>query len=161
MASGVMDMNSYGDWLIMLVAGAFLLAWLFRALYRWLHEPAGVNRLKLGKGGELDPNDENIKLLEQAGYEVSSCKHFIPIPIKLDGVPLGKGSRLYIDYIAEMNNQMFVVKTARDRMPMDWTASGVRDRLLVYALLLPECTGVLFIDAREKMIRKVTFHIAD
>ncbi|MNH42715.1 hypothetical protein D3C79_1044680 [compost metagenome] len=68
---------------------------------------------------------------------------------------------MYIDYIAEMNNQMFVVKTARDRMPMDWTASGVRDRLLVYALLLPECTGVLFIDAREKMIRKVTFHIAD
>ncbi|WP_245600034.1 hypothetical protein [Paenibacillus harenae] len=154
-------MNSYGDWLIMLVAGIILAAWIFRAFYRWLHAPASVNRLKLGKGGELKPNDENILLLEEAGYEVSSGKHLVPIFIELDGMPLGKGSRLYIDYIAEMDNSIYVVKTARDRMPMDWTASGVRDRLLVYSLLLPECAGVLFVDAKDKVIRKITFHITD
>lgn len=154
-------MGKYGDWFIMLLAGSLLLFWLFRAFYRWLHEPSSMNRLKLGKGGELTANDENIMLLEQAGYEVSSGKHLIPIPIELDGVPLGRGTRLYIDYIAEMDNQTYIVKTARDRMPMDWTASGVRDRLLVYSLLLPECAGVLFVDAKEKVIRKITFNIAD
>lgn len=154
-------MGKYGDWFIMLVAGSLLAIWLFRAFYRWLHEPASMNRIKLGKGGQLMANDENIKLLERSGYEVSSGKHLVPIPIELDGVPLGKGSRLYIDYIAEKNNLTYIVKTARDRMPMDWTASGVRDRLLVYALLLPDCAGVLFVDAKEKNIRKITFHIAD
>ncbi|WP_424766154.1 hypothetical protein [Paenibacillus sp. sgz302251] len=154
-------MNHNGDWLIMALAGAVLLYWIFRAFYRWLHEPASVNRLVLGKGGELQANDENIVLLEKAGFEVRSGKHLVPIPIKLDGNPLGKGSRLYIDYIVEKDKKIYVVKTARDRMPMDWTASGVRDRLLVYSLLLPECDGVLFVDAKVKIIRTITFHIAD
>ncbi|MGO4697585.1 hypothetical protein AB4Z50_25200 [Paenibacillus sp. 2TAB26] len=154
-------MGTYGDWAIMLIAGCLFVLWLFRVFHRWLHEPASVSRLTLGKGGTLSVDDENILLLEQAGYEVTSGKHLVPIPIKLDDVPLGKGSRLYIDYIAEMNNCTYIVKTARDRMPIDWSPSGVRDRLLVYSLLLPECDGILFVDAREKLIRKVTFHIAD
>lgn len=154
-------MGEYGDLFIMLFAGCLLTFWIYKAFYRWLHEPASMNRLKLGKGGELKDNDPNILLLEQAGYEISSGKHLIPIPIELDGMPLGKGSRLYIDYIAEMDNNTYIVKTARDRMPMDWTASGVRDRLLVYSLLLPDCAGVLFVDAKEKVIRKITFHIVD
>lgn len=154
-------MGTYGDLIIMLFAGGLFLVWLFRVFHRWLHAPASVNRLKLGKGGALAADDENIILLEQAGYEVSSGKHLVPIPIKLNDIPLGKGSRLYIDYIAEMDNHTFIVKTARDRMPIDWTPSGVRDRLLVYSLLLPECDGVLFVDAKEKLIRKITFHISE
>lgn len=154
-------MGTYGDLIIMLLAGGLFIAWLFRIFHRWLHEPASVNRLKLGKGGALAADDENIILLEQAGYEVSSGKHLVPIPIKLNDVPLGKGSRLYIDYIAEKDNCTYIVKTARDRMPIDWTPSGVRDRLLVYSLLLPECEGVLFVDAKEKLIRKITFHISE
>lgn len=154
-------MGAYGDWMIMLIAGCLFVFWLFRMFHRWLHEPASVNRLKLGKGGVLAADDENIILLEQSGYEVSSGKHLIPVPIKVNGVPLGKGSRIYIDYIAVKDNCSYVVKTARDRMPIDWSPSGVRDKLLVYALLLPECDGILFVDAKEKLIRKITFHISD
>jgi hypothetical protein len=154
-------MNLNGDWLIMLGAGALLLFWTYRSFYRWLHAPASMNRLRLGKGGVLKPDDEHIALLERAGYEVTSGKHMIPVPIELDGAPLGNGSRLYIDYIAEKDKRMYVVKTARERMPMDWSASGVRERLLVYALLLPECSGVLFVDAKLRTVRKITFHIAD
>ncbi len=52
--------------------------------------------------------------------------------IDLDGQALQ--SRLFIDLIAEKDGKHYIVKTARDRMPIDWTGSGVRDRLLVYAL---------------------------
>lgn len=150
-------MTKYGDWFIMILASSLLLIWLFRAFYRWLHEPSSVRRLKLGKGGTLSAGDENIQLLEHHGYEVVSGKHLVPITVELDGQELG--SRLYIDYIAEMDNKTYIVKSARDRMPMDWTGSGVRDRLLVYSLLLPQCSGVLFVDAKERIIRKIHFHI--
>ena len=152
-------MGKYGDWFIMLVAGALLLSWLYRSFYRWLHTPASMNRIKLGKGGVLSEDDENIRLLESAGYEVLSGKHRIPVAIDLDGNDLS--SRLYIDYIAEQNGTMYIVKTARERMPMDWTGSGVRDRLLVYSLLLPECSGILFVDVRERVIRTIRFQIGD
>lgn len=152
-------MGKYGDWFFMLVAGGLLLLWLYRSFYRWLHTPISVNRLKLGNGGELAANDENIVYLEQAGYEVISGKHRIPVAIDLDGEPLT--SRLYIDYIAEYDDKMYIVKTARDRMPIDWTGSGVRDRLLIYSLLLPECSGILFVDVKEQVIRKIMFQIGD
>ncbi|GKU79641.1 hypothetical protein L3i20_v240380 [Paenibacillus sp. L3-i20] len=145
----------------MLIAGSLLAIWAYKAFYRWLHTPVNVNRIKLGKGGAIGDNDENVSLLERSGYVVSSGKHVIPIPIELDDTPLGSGSRIYIDYIAEKEDCTYVVKTARDRLPMDWTASGVRDRLLVYSLLLPDCTGVLFIDAKEGIIRKITFQLGD
>lgn len=118
-----------------------------------------MNRLTLGKGGELTEDDENILFLERSGYEVLSGKHRVPIRIDLDGQSLN--SRLYIDYIAEQDGKMYIVKTARERMPMDWTGAGVRDRLLVYSLLPPECTGVLFVDAKEQIIRQIIFHISD
>lgn len=154
-------MGQYIDWLVMVFVGSLLIIWAYRAFYRWLHQPAATRGLKLGKGGVIPDNDVNVQLLEQAGYEVTSGKHLIPISIELDGEELGRGSRLYIDYIAERDDESYIVKTARDRMPMDWTGSGVRDRLLVYSLLLPECTGVLFVDAKERIIRKITFHIAE
>ncbi|MFF2482064.1 hypothetical protein [Paenibacillus sp. NPDC058071] len=152
-------MGQYGDWFIMLIGGLLLAFWLYRAFYRWLHTPQGVNRLKLGKGGELDSNDDNILFLEQAGYEVLSGKHRVPVGIDLDGEPLG--SRLYIDYIAEQDGAMYIVRTARDRMPIDWTGSGVRDKLLVYALLLPECSGVLYVDAKEQTLKKIVFYVGE
>ena len=152
-------MGKYGDWIIMALAGCLIAIWLYRSFYRWLHEPAVVNRIKLGKGGAIADDDENVKLLEQSGYEVTSGKHIIAVPVEINDEPLGRGTRLYIDYIAEKDSNTYIVKTARERMPMDWTASGVRDRLLVYALLLPHCNGILYIDAKEKIVRKITFYI--
>ncbi|MCU6710131.1 hypothetical protein M6D81_15645 [Paenibacillus sp. J5C_2022] len=152
-------MGTYGDWFIMLLAGSLLLIWAYRSFYRWLHEPVSVNRIKLGKGGKIDSEDANVQLLQRSGYEVVSGKHAVPVDIEMDGAPLGQGSRLYIDYIAEKDEEMFVVKTARERLPMDWTASGVRDRLLVYSLLLPDCSGVLYVDAKDGILRKVSFRL--
>jgi hypothetical protein len=150
-------MGKYGDWLVMLIAGGLILFWLYRAFYRWLHEPPGMNtKLLLSEAEEVQEDDESVRFLEQAGYEVTHGKYRVPITINLDGQELQ--SRLFIDMIAEKEGKHYIVKTARDRMPIDWTGSGVRDRLLVYALLLPDCEGVLFVDQKERTIRTITFH---
>ncbi|MBW7453318.1 hypothetical protein ACFOLF_05790 [Paenibacillus sepulcri] len=149
-------MGKYGDWLVMLIAGCIIIFWLYRVFYRWLHEPPGMNtKLLLSEAEDVDDSDENVRFLEQAGYEVTHGKYRLPIHIDLDGQQLQ--SRLFIDLIAEKDGKYYIVKTSRDRMPMDWTGSGVRDRLLVYSLLLPESDGVLFIDQKERTIRTITF----
>jgi len=147
------------DWLIMLVTGVLLAVWLYRRFYVWLHEPPAGRIYLLGEGGELAPDDEHIRFLEEAGYEVMSGKHRVPIMIGLDGQPLR--SRLFIDYVVEKDGKTYLVKTARERMPMDWTGSGVRDRLFMYALLIPSAAGILFIDSKEKSIRTITFIIGE
>lgn len=153
-------MGKYGDWLIMLIAGSIIVYWLYRMFYRWLHEPPGVNsKLLLSEAEDVNDEDENVRYLEASGYDVTHGKYRVPITIDLDGEELY--SRLFIDMIAEKDGKHYVVKTARDRMPIDWTGSGVRDRLLVYALLFPECEGVLFVDQRERIIRTITFHFTD
>jgi len=150
---------TFVDGLIMLLAGGLLVLWLYRLFYRWLHQPAGSKLFLLGDGGELEADDENIGFLERHGFEVVSGKHRVPLRIGLDGEVLR--SRLYIDYVAEKDGLTYLVKTARDRMPMDWTGSGVRDRLLVYALLVPGAAGILFADPREGWIRTVTFEFGE
>jgi len=141
----------------MIVAGALIVIWMIRRFYHWLHEPPASRVFLLGPGGELAEHDENVRYLEQAGYEVISGKHRVPISIGLDGEALS--TRLFIDYVAVKSGKTYIVKAARERMPLDWTGSGVRDRLLVYALLVPGATGILYMDAREKWIRTITFAI--
>ncbi|QYR19992.1 hypothetical protein KZ483_19245 [Paenibacillus sp. sptzw28] len=149
-------MGKYGDWFVMLIAGSLIVFWLYRVFYRWLHEPPGLHsKLLLSEAEDVREDDENVLFLEQAGYEVTHGKYRVPITIDLDGQILQ--SRLFIDLIAEKDGKHYIVKTARDRMPIDWTGSGVRDRLLVYALLMPESEGILFVDQKERTIRTITF----
>ena len=151
-------MGKYGDWVIMVIAGGLIIYWLYRVFYRWLHEPPGMHtELLLSNAEDVVEDDENVQFLEQSGYEVTHGKYRVPITIDLDGQTLQ--SRLFIDLIAEKDGKYYIVKTARDRMPIDWTGSGVRDRLLVYSLLLPESEGVLFVDQKERTIRTITFHL--
>lgn len=149
-------MGDYGDWLVMIVAGGLLLFWLYRVFYRWLHEPPGMHtKLLLSEAEDVRDDDVNVQFLEKAGYEVTHGKYRIPLTIDLDGTTLQ--SRLFIDLIAAKDGKHYIVKTARERMPIDWTGSGVRDRLFVYALLMPNCEGVLFVDHKESIIRTITF----
>ncbi|WP_223869822.1 hypothetical protein [Paenibacillus sabuli] len=149
----------YADWFVMLVAGTILIIWLYRLFYRWLHTPSGRRLILLQDGAEPSADDPWVKLLEANGYEVLSGKHRIPLRIGLDDQVLQ--SRLYIDYVAERDGKRYMVKTARERMPMDWTGAGVRDRLLVYSLLVPYCEGVLYADGKEGTVRVITFQIEE
>ncbi|MFB9325322.1 hypothetical protein ACFFSY_05225 [Paenibacillus aurantiacus] len=154
-------MGKYGDWLVMLVAVVLIVLLLYRLFYRWLHEPPSMHsEVLLSRAEEVDDEDEHVKLLEEEGFDVTYGRYKVPIHIDIDtGEQLQ--SRLFIDMIAEKDGKHYIVKTARERMPLEWTGSGLRDKLLVYALLLPEASGVVYVNARERTVRMITFHFPD
>lgn len=145
----------------MLVAVVLIVLLIYRLFYRWLHEPPSLHSgLLLSRAEEVDDEDEHVKLLEEEGYDVTYGRYKVPIHIDIDtGEQLQ--SRLFIDMIAEKDGKHYIVKTARERMPLDWTGSGLRDKLMIYALLLPEASGVIYVNARERSIRIITFHFPD
>ncbi|WP_235680373.1 hypothetical protein [Paenibacillus albicereus] len=145
------------DRLVMVVSALLIGYWAYRAFYNWLHEPKGLKRLVLGRGEILAPDDPHVLFLESHGYEVISGKHRVPLVVDLDGKEMS--SRLYVDYVAVRNGDMYAVKLMRERQPLDWTGSGLRDRLLVFHLLLPELEGILLIDTEDNKIRTVKFEL--
>ncbi|WP_245850747.1 hypothetical protein [Paenibacillus herberti] len=145
------------DGIVMIAAALLIGFWVYRAFYNWLHEPRGIKRLVLGRGEILAPDDPHVLFLESQGYEVVSGKHRVPLVVDLDGQEMY--SRLYVDYIVVRDDSMYAVKLVRDRQPMEWTGSGLRDRLLVFTLLLPELEGILIVDNEYNTIRTVKFDI--
>ncbi|MNP64601.1 hypothetical protein D3C76_1601090 [compost metagenome] len=65
---------------------------------------------------------------------------------------------MFIDYVAlDEDGAIYLVKTARKRMPLEWTGSSLRDRLLPFFLLYPDCAGMLYVDIYEAEIRQIHF----
>lgn len=144
--------------IILLAAGFSIWGWI--ALRRWLTFPARQVRLTFD---EIVVSDENVQFLESSGYEVVSGKKKIPLRIMVDDEE-ELYSRMYIDYFARPEgdeDQLYIVKTARDRKPLDLTGSGIRDALLSYFLLYEQVIGILYVDAKQGMIKKIHFEIED
>lgn len=147
-------MGAYSDGLLMIVIagiGAYLL---YRGFRSWVRKPFS---LRSGIGFEM--NEEILEhpavdLLEQAGYEVISDKLKVPLTFRVDGELLH--SRLFIDYIAVKNGEFYLVRTARERLPMEWTGSGLRRDLLPFLLLYPECAGVLYADPDQGELKEIS-----
>jgi len=146
----------FGDGLLMVIAAALLAWWLWRRFDNWLHEPADARLRRLARSGGIEEPDEAVQLLEERGFAVLSGKHRIPLGVAVDDGPV-QTTRLYFDYVASKDDKFYLVKTERTRMPIDWTASGLREKLLVYALLFPECDGIVVADVRDKTVRTVRF----
>lgn len=104
------------------------------------------------------PDDDATRLLEENGYEVTSGKKRIPIEISVnDGEMLH--SRLFIDYMASKNGLYYTVKLAKDRKPVEWTGSSIRERLLVYQLVYPNTAGVLYVDLPQRKVHCFVFAV--
>lgn len=135
--------------LVAIVIG-FALLGLYR-LKLWLYKPVSP-RLPV-PAEEFHEHDAAVQLLRQSGYDVIAGKYRVPIEIQLDEKTLG--SRYYIDYFARDGHELFVVKVSRERMPIEWTGSGIRDKLLPYFLLFEQVSGLLYVDLAEQRIRKM------
>lgn len=138
----------------LLVGVAFL--WLHVYGQKWSRRPK--LRLPLPRHEELYvPSEDAVRLLNASGYEIVAGKTRLPITITVDGEELE--SRLFVDAFAAKGDAVYVVRLARERQPMEWSAAVVRDRLLVYNLLYPDAAGVLYVDRDLRMIRKIMFEV--
>lgn len=133
-----------------------LLYWAWRSFRSWMADkPADEWEIEVN---EEIPVTEAVGLLEEAGYEVMTMKRKVDVGITVNEDEELQ-SRLFIDHFARQDGKLFVVKLARERKPMDRTGSGIRDHLLVYALLFREAEGVLYVDPSRRSIQKIQFHI--
>lgn len=146
-----MDMQA--DGYLMYIFAALLLFLIYRGLQSWLRKPAVLRR-----GLHFDLNEEigehpAVDLLKAGGYEVISGKLKVPLTFTINRAKLH--SRLFIDYVAVKDEDMYLVRVSRTRQPVEWTGSGVRKELLPFLLLYPDCTGLLYIDAEHSEIKVI------
>lgn len=151
-------MVGFSDAMLMVLIAAIGLYFGYRGFRSWVRKPYP---LRSGIGfimNEEIMENPAVDLLEAAGYEVVSDKLKVPLAFKVDGSIFH--SRLFIDYIATKGGEFYLVRTARERMPLEWTGSGLRKELLPYLLLYPDCAGVIYLDADQGMLKEITL-IAD
>ncbi|MFD1176261.1 hypothetical protein ACFQ3W_08110 [Paenibacillus puldeungensis] len=152
-------MGAYSDGLLMLLIAGIAAYLLYRGFRSWVRKPLTLrSRIRYQLNTDILDHPA-VELLEQAGYEVISDRLKVPLSFQVNRDVLY--SRLFIDYIAVRNGEFYLVKTARERLAIDWTGSGVRRELLPYLLLYPDSAGVLYIDAEQGMIKKICMIVDD
>lgn len=146
-----------GDGIVVVVIVAALVVWMWISLRNRMREKVegGAAWELLADDGDVEP-DEATKLLEKNGYRVFAGKTRIPIDIEVNGDET-LHSRLFVDYFAAKGSQRYAVKLAKERMTLEMTGSGLRDKLLVYQLIVPGLTGVLYVDLHSRTIQAFEF----
>lgn len=152
-------MPSQSDQLALAIIVIAAALWLYARIRRWLRSPL---RLKLPfPEAEPVPASEAVRLLEEAGYEVLSGKKKVPLIVEIDEEE-PKDTRLFVDLFARRDHELFVVKVSNQRQPpVQWTASGVRDRFMIYHHLFKETHGLLYVDLEQQRVRKIRIDIGE
>ncbi|PYI55043.1 hypothetical protein [Paenibacillus flagellatus] len=145
-----------GDTFVVLLLIGVAIWWFYIRGRHWYHKP----RPSLAIPQQDDiyvPSEDAVRLLNERGYEIVAGKTRLPVYVTLDGEETE--SRLFVDAYVMKGDELYIVKLARERQPLEMTASAIRDRLLVYSLLYPEAAGVLYVDPETRSIRTITFDI--
>lgn len=93
-------------------------------------------------------------LLREYGYEPIEGKTKIPIAIELEQKPYE--SRIFIDYLATKEEEIYVVIVAKERKPLRKTGAGIREHLFPYYLLYRPA-GVVYVDRDKGKVSLVKF----
>jgi hypothetical protein len=145
-----------GDIMVILMILIVFMGFISLRFRHWLVNPP-KKRFRIPRDASV-VLDDTVELLEGAGFDVLAGKTKIPITMTLNDAEDFE-SRLFVDYFAQKNDQLYVVKVARERKPLELRGSTIRDMLLPYCLLYPEAAGVLYVDMNQLKIKKITFHI--
>jgi hypothetical protein len=97
-------------------------------------------------------------LLREYGYEPVEGKTKIPISIELDEKTYE--SRMFIDYLAIKDEELFVVIVAKERKPLRKTGAGIREHLFPYFLLYRPA-GLVYVDKEKGKLSLVKFSHSD
>ncbi|WP_249899736.1 hypothetical protein [Paenibacillus sp. PK3_47] len=144
------------DQVIMVLVGVAVAVFLIYRLVVWLQSsPRSFLKDGVPINKEIAPHP-CIGLLEAAGYEVIGGKLKIPLSFNVDGSSMY--SRLFIDYVASKEeDSLYLVILSRPRKQLEFTGSGLRDTLLPYLLIYPECSGVLYVNTAASAIHVIRF----
>ncbi|MDP4096730.1 hypothetical protein OIN60_08090 [Paenibacillus sp. P96] len=145
-------MDSRYDTFLVAAIGAVLAIWALYAFRSWLREPEHPRLYAIPLNEEIEEGPASA-ILEENGYEVIGGRLRVPLAFDVNGETIQ--SRLYIDYIAEQDRGIYIVKTSRRRKPMEWSGSEIRDKFLPLLLLYPEVVGVLYVDTEERTVRRI------
>ncbi|WP_144935633.1 hypothetical protein [Paenibacillus sp. 32O-W] len=144
------------DRYILLLILVLLIVWGWSRLRRWWSKPPETE-WEIEVDEEI-PVTDAVALLEESGYEVMTLKRRVNIHIMVNDEQEYQ-SRLFVDHFARKDNGLYVVKLAKERMPLDMTGSGLRDRLMPYALIFKEAEGILYVDPKLRTIHNIRFEI--
>lgn len=144
------------DRYILLLILVLLIVWGWSRLRRWWSKPP-ESEWEIEVDEEI-PVTDAVALLEESGYEVMTLKRRVNIHIMVNDEQEYQ-SRLFVDHFARKDDGLYVVKLAKDRMPLDMTGSGLRDRLMPYALIFKEAEGILYVDPKLRTIYNIRFEI--
>jgi hypothetical protein len=150
-------MPKQSDGIVLIFLVILLCVWLYYRFKRWLYAPFRI-KLPFPEPSPVMRN-EAVLLLEESGYQVISGRKKVPIHVELDDVQLDPHTRLFIDYFARKDNELYVVKLSKKRLVMEWSASRIREQFMNYHGLFQEAHGVLYVDLEEHRIYKVKFEI--
>lgn len=146
-------MEGQYDKVVIAFLGLTVMIWILYGVRKWLQDPAPEYMPDLVLNEEIQEHPA-LLILEREGYEVIGGKLKVPLSFQVNQNTLY--SRLFIDYVAEKEDEVYIVKTSRSRMPVEWTGSGIRDRMLLYLLLYPTCDGLLYVDTDEDTVRRIS-----
>ncbi len=105
-------------------------------------------------GGGKPPSGPVPKLLAEHGYIVTSGEQRLPIQIEVDEETYD--SRLYIDYIARRQDEVYLVAVSRPRKPLKFSGAAIRERFLAYYLAYRPA-GILYVDRDNNSVRRIIF----
>ncbi|SDL93077.1 hypothetical protein [Paenibacillus jilunlii] len=142
------------DKAVMALIGLAVAIFVIYRIYIWLQSsPRSFIKDKLPLNTVIVPHPA-IDVLEDAGYEVIGGKLKIPLSFTVDGASMY--SRLFIDYVASKEEDSFyLVILSRPRRTLEFTGSSLRDSLLPYLLIYPECSGVLYVNTVTSAIHEI------
>ena len=138
------------DVIVLFIIAIGLLFFIIFKLKNWLF---GVRLPDLRHAEK--PTGEAVTLLKRGGYEVIAGKLRVPLRILVNEKEMK--SRYFIDYLAKKDGKLYIVKLSRERQPMKWTGSAVRDHLFPYVFLFDHIEGILYVDVDKKSINRIVF----
>lgn len=111
-----------------------------------------------GIGGQKPISGAVPKLLAENGYKVIAGEQRLPVEIEMGERTYE--SRLYIDYIAKKQEDIYLVAVSRPRKPLKVSGAALRDRFLAHFLAYKPA-GILYVDRDGEKLKTITFSIAD
>ncbi|RAL26554.1 hypothetical protein [Thermoflavimicrobium daqui] len=146
-------MSQLGDTLVLYLLIGVIIYFMLRKVFPF-------SRLK----ERLSPKNEESEsipitgkvadILRSHGYEVMDEKIKVPLEIGADGELYQ--SRLYVDYLACDEEDIYLVLIARERKPLRMSGAALRDYFLIYYLLF-EPAGILYVDKEKGSIKLIDF----